>query len=110
MFWKLLVVMVSVVVIGAALLGLRAQRQHLHHQITLLHIEIDRARQRTWDAQVRIAQHAAPDTLGSAMERAGLELEPAAPIAPAQALPRDQQFVDATRRASPHRHWSASAR
>ncbi|MFW6059337.1 MAG: hypothetical protein ACODAQ_04100 [Phycisphaeraceae bacterium] len=79
MFWKLLVAMGVLAVIGAALLGLRAQRQQLRHQITELHTEIDASRRQTWDLQVRIAEHTEPADLRSAVERAGLELEPVTP-------------------------------
>ena len=100
-FWKLLVITVGVVVIGAALLELRVQRQQLHHQLALLHMEIDRARQHTWDAQVRIAQHSAPATLRETLERAGLDLEPTAPPSPPEALPANEQLVEAD-----HYQWA----
>lgn len=79
MYWKLLAVMVSVVLIGAALLGLRAQRQDLHHQITQMHVQVDQARHQTWDAQVRIAERTSPRALRAAAKRAGIELEAAVP-------------------------------
>lgn len=95
MFWKLVVVLVSVVLIGAGLLGLRAERQHLKQEIAQLHAEVDQARHRTWDAQVRIAERAAPTELRPALERAGLELEPAVPTELRWPEPGSRQMVEA---------------
>ena len=95
MFLKLLVAMGALVVIGTALLGLRGQRQHLRHEITELHTEIDQSRRRTWDLQVRIAERTEPADLRRAVERAGLELEPITPTGDRPSPPRGDRMAEA---------------
>ena len=86
MFPKLLTVTAGLVLIGAALLGFRAERRAARHALTELHAEVDRARRQTWDYQLRIAEQTEPAELRRAIERAGLELEPL-PAAPARPGP-----------------------
>ena len=87
--------------VGAALLELRSQRQHLHREVTQLHVEIDQARHRTWDAQVRIAERAAPGELRAVLERVGLELKPAVPGELQRPVTLEDQMVDR----EGMRHW-----
>lgn len=77
MFAKLLTALVCVVVIGAGVFNLRQQRLELMHEITDLHRQMNRDRQTTWDAQVRIAEHTQPEALEEALQRSGLSMEPA---------------------------------
>jgi cell division protein FtsL len=77
MFTKLLTALVLMVVIGSAVFSLRQQRLELMHEITGLHRQMNRDRQRTWDMQVRIADRTRPGALRDAIARAGLDMEPA---------------------------------
>ncbi len=77
MFAKLLTALVLAVLIGTAIFNLRQQRLELMHEITVLHRQMNRDRQATWDAQVRIASQTSPKVLQEALARAGLTMEPA---------------------------------
>jgi cell division protein FtsL len=77
MFAKLLTALVFTVVIGACIFNLRQQRLELMHEVTGLHRQMNRDRQATWDKQVRIAELTQPETLRQALQRAGMEMEPA---------------------------------
>lgn len=95
MFAKLLTALVLAVLIGAAIFNLRQQRLELMHEITVLHRQMDRDRQATWDAQVRIASQTSPEALREALVRAGLTMEPA--VAQPSASPlSDEPYVDAS--------------
>lgn len=80
MFPKLLIAVALCVAVAAALLSLRQQRLQTMHEIARLHEQMDAARQRTWDLQVRIAQQLEPGALQAALKRASLELEPLVPM------------------------------
>lgn len=76
MFAKLALSLIVATAIGAALLGLRQQRVQTVSQMAALHASMNSTRQSMWDTQVRIAQHANPQQLKDALERAGLQVEP----------------------------------
>lgn len=95
MFWKLLVMMAVLAAVGAGLLGLRGQRQHLRHEITEFHVQMDASRRQTWDMQVRIAERTDPGDLREAVRRAGLELEPIEPAERRRLAPPDDRMAEA---------------
>jgi cell division protein FtsL len=77
MFAKLLTALVLAVVVGVAVFSLRQQRLELMHEITVLHRQMNRDRQATWDTQARIADRTGPRALHDALTRAGVVMEPA---------------------------------
>ena len=77
MFAKLLTALVLAVLVGVAIFNLRQQRLELMHEITVLHRQMNRDRQTTWDSQVRIASQTSPQALHEALARTGLTMEPA---------------------------------
>jgi hypothetical protein len=88
MFPKLAVSLIVAAAIGAALLGLRQQRVQTVSHMAALHAKMNGTRQSMWDTQVRIAQHANPQRLREALQRAGVEVEPiVVPARPRRALP-----------------------
>lgn len=82
MLAKLIMVVVFAAAIGAVLLGLRQQRLQMSHEMAKMHAKINKARQETWDMQVRISERMEPEALKEAIERAKLDLEPITPGAP----------------------------
>jgi hypothetical protein len=76
MLAKLLVATVGVGLLGAALLGLEHQRTLTAHAMADLHVQMDRDRKDTWDAQAKIAENSHPVALRAALGRTGLELVP----------------------------------
>ena len=93
MFSKLLIVVAAMTLTGAALLGMRAERLELRHQITSLHARVDQSRQKTWRLQVKIAKRTKPAALHRAATRAGLELEPVSPGQRATPAPRPMAWA-----------------
>jgi len=76
MLFKLFFAIASLTVIAAALLGMHHHRLQAMHAMADLHVQMDRDRKATWDAQAKIAEGTHPVALRSAVERIGLELEP----------------------------------
>ncbi|MEM1107342.1 MAG: hypothetical protein AAGH99_01480 [Planctomycetota bacterium] len=86
MLSKLFFTIVAIAVIAAALLGLHQQRLKTLHAMGDLHVQMDRDRKATWDAQAQIAEGTHPVALNEAVKRIGLDLEP---------LPTEAAQVDA---------------
>ncbi len=96
MFIKLLTALIMAVVIGATVFHIRQQRLELMHEITVLHRQMNRDRQETWDVQVRIAQQAQPQALREALARVGMPMEPiAVENAPSSESPTGTELVHA---------------
>ena len=76
MLAKLLFAIAGVTVIGASLLSMQQQRLLAAHAMSDLHVQMDRDRKATWDAQARIAEGSHPAALREAVSRVGIELEP----------------------------------
>ena len=76
MLARLLTSIAAVILIGGLLLGLRQQRLQRLHAMAQLHVQMDRDRKATWDAQAAIAEGIHPPALLAAVDRAGLSLEP----------------------------------
>lgn len=76
MLLKILLAVLGLALIGAALLSLQQQRLVMAHAMSDLHVQMDRDRKQTWDAQADIAEHAHPVALREAVQRVGLNLVP----------------------------------
>lgn len=87
MFPKLALSLIVATAIGAALLGLRQQRVQTVSRMAALHAAMNSTRQTMWDTQVRIAQHANPQQLKEALQRAGVAVEPIRLHDPSRSLP-----------------------
>ena len=79
MFPRLLATAAAIAVVAAALLALRQQRLQTLHAMGELHVQMDRDRKLTWDAQTDIAEGTHPGALHAAVERVNLKLGPSAP-------------------------------
>ncbi|MEM8739392.1 MAG: hypothetical protein AAGG38_13095 [Planctomycetota bacterium] len=82
---KLFSVIAVIVLIAAALLGMEQHRLRTLHAMADLHVQMDRDRKTTWEAQTHIAEGTHPAALQEAVQRVGLELAPlpaTAPVSP----------------------------
>lgn len=102
MLLKLFFVIAGVAVIAAALLSLEQRQLLTAHAMADLHVQMDRDRKATWDAQAQIAEGTHPMALRAAVQRIGLDLEPLpaadpmnAEAQPAVAWPSLHQFEHA---------------
>jgi len=76
LWWTLLAMLLSMVLLGTMLFSFRQRRLELSYQITKLHSQIDRSRTDLWDQQARIIALSKPPTLWQAIKDQGLFLEP----------------------------------
>ena len=77
MFFKLFAILVSAALAGMLLLAVRQRHLETMHGMARLHATMDETRRQTWDLQVRISEQIEPETLGAALERNRLAVEPA---------------------------------
>ena len=117
MLARLLTSIAAVALIGAALLGLRQQRMERLHAMAQLHVQMDRDRKATWDAQAIIAEGIHPPALHAAVDRAGLTLEPLPTTTPPTEIaaaasmrewPNPETFTHAPGPLSPIRHFPSA--
>lgn len=83
MLAKYITIIVLGLLVGVVLLNQRHQRIDAMHDMTRMHRQMNRTRQAIWTHQAHIAERIQPQNLQTAVERAGLELEPITPM-PAQ--------------------------
>ena len=95
MFSRALAILVFATAIGIGLLALRQQRLTMMHEMALTHAQMNQSRQKMWDLQVRIADKVEPPKLAKAIQRAKLQLEPAAPGA-AEAIEASKDGITRT--------------
>jgi len=75
MFLRLIATTTAIALVAAALLALRQQRLQTLHAMGELHVQMDRDRKLTWDAQTDIAEGTHPAALRTAIRRVDLRLD-----------------------------------
>ena len=80
MFAKLMFLLVVSTVIAAGLLAMRQHRYEIANQMILRHREMDQTRRELWGLQTELPTPGRPQSLGEAVAKANLALEPVVPI------------------------------
>ena len=106
MLLKLMIAVLGLALIGAALLSLQQQRLLMAHAMSDLHVQMDRDRKQTWDAQAAIAERSHPVALRESIRRVGLDLEPLP--SPGTVAERPPAWPDPTRFEHAPGSWSAA--
>lgn len=106
MLLKLMIAVLGLALIGAALLSLQQQRLLMAHAMSDLHVQMDRDRKQTWDAQAAIAERSHPVALRESIRRVGLDLEPLP--SPGTVAERPPAWPDPTRFDHAPGSWSAA--